>query len=118
VSWLVPDNGGAPLKNYVIYRGSSSGSDETPIATIGAAKTSYLDKAAKIGTFYYRVAGGEQKRSEPIVRRGRERARSATTIALQRGRHHSGPGPDGRSDRRARPIRSSTFSRSRLARNS
>jgi hypothetical protein len=55
VSWLAPDNGGSPLKNYVIYRGSSS-SSETPIATIGAAKTSYLDKAAKSGTHYYRVA--------------------------------------------------------------
>jgi hypothetical protein len=55
VSWLAPDNGGAPLTNYVIYLGSTSGS-ETPLATIGASKTSYLDKAATSGTHYYRVA--------------------------------------------------------------
>jgi hypothetical protein len=59
VTWLAPDNGGAPLKNYVIYRGSTSGS-ETPIATISATKTSYLDKAAKTGTYYYRVAAVNQ----------------------------------------------------------
>jgi len=55
VSWLAPDNGGAALKSYVIYRGSASAT-ETRLATISAAKTSYLDKAATTGTYYYRVA--------------------------------------------------------------
>ena len=59
VSWLAPDNGGAALKGYVIYRGSSSGS-EVAIATVGATKTSYLDTSAKNGTFYYRVAAVNQ----------------------------------------------------------
>jgi hypothetical protein len=55
VTWLAPDNGGSPLTNYIIYRGSTSGS-ETSIATLNAAKTSYFDTAAKAGTHYYRVA--------------------------------------------------------------
>jgi hypothetical protein len=55
VTWLAPDNGGSPLTNYVIYRGSTSGS-ETSIATLNAVRTSYLDTAAKAGTHYYRVA--------------------------------------------------------------
>ena len=55
VSWLAPDNGGSALKSYAIYRGASSGS-ETALATVSAAKTSYLDKTATSGTYYYRVA--------------------------------------------------------------
>ena len=55
LTWQAPDNGGAPLKDYVVYRGLASGS-ETKLATLSATKTSYLDTAAKAGTFYYRVA--------------------------------------------------------------
>jgi hypothetical protein len=55
VTWAAPDNGGAALKDYVIYRGLASGS-ETAIATVKASRTSYLDSAAKVGTYYYRVA--------------------------------------------------------------
>jgi len=55
VSWSAPDNGGAALKDYVVYRGLTSGS-EKQIATVNASRTSYLDSSAKTGTYYYRVA--------------------------------------------------------------
>jgi len=55
VKWQAPDNGGSALKNYVVYRGSTSGG-ETAIATLSASKTSYLDTLSKTGTHYYRVA--------------------------------------------------------------
>lgn len=59
VTWQAPDNGGAPLKNYVVYRGSTSGT-ESPIATVTPSKSSFLDKAAKSGTYYYRVAAANK----------------------------------------------------------
>src|SRR5581483_11060808 len=59
VSWRRPDNGGAPLKQYVIYRGKSSGG-ETPFAKVNAPRTSYVDKTAVTGTYYYRVAAINQ----------------------------------------------------------
>jgi hypothetical protein len=55
VTWQVPDNSGSPLRSYAVYRGAASGT-ETPLATISASRTSYLDTSAKTGTFYYRVA--------------------------------------------------------------
>jgi hypothetical protein len=55
LTWQAPDNGGAPLKQYLIYRGANSGS-EVLLAKGGATKTSYLDKTAPTGTYYYRVA--------------------------------------------------------------
>jgi hypothetical protein len=65
VKWLAPDNGGATLKDYVVYRGLSSGS-ETKIATVNASKTSYLDTTAKTGTFYYRVAAENKSGTSPM----------------------------------------------------
>ncbi len=55
LTWSAPDNGGSALKNYIIYRGTSSG-NETKLATVNASKTSYLDKGAAVGSYYYRVA--------------------------------------------------------------
>ncbi|MBV9611998.1 MAG: hypothetical protein JO091_05975 [Acidobacteriaceae bacterium] len=54
VSWQAPDNGGSALKGYQIYRGATSGGEKL-LASVGANKTSYLDKSAKAGTYYYRV---------------------------------------------------------------
>ena len=65
VSWAAPDNGGAPLTDYVIYRGAASGS-EVPIATIKATKTTFLDANAKVGTYYYRVAAENKYGRSPL----------------------------------------------------
>jgi hypothetical protein len=65
VKWLAPDDGGADLKNYVVYRGVASGA-ETKLATVKAAKTSYLDTAAVTGTHYYRVAAENKSGTSPM----------------------------------------------------
>jgi hypothetical protein len=65
VRWSAPDNGGAALKDYVIYRGSVSGS-EAPIATVRADKTTYLDSSAKTGAYYYRVAAENKYGRGPL----------------------------------------------------
>ncbi len=55
IAWQAPDSGGSALTQYLIYRGASP-NPTTLLATVSAAKTSYLDTAAKNGTYYYRVA--------------------------------------------------------------
>src|SRR5205085_592368 len=55
VKWSEPDNGGSPLTNYKIYRGTASGA-ETLLTTITAAKTEYLDETATgNNAYYYRI---------------------------------------------------------------
>jgi fibronectin type 3 domain-containing protein len=56
LSWTAPtSNGGAPVTNYTIYRGTSSGG-EGFLATIGNV-TSYVDAGLTNGTtYYYKVA--------------------------------------------------------------
>jgi hypothetical protein len=55
VSWLEPDDGGSPITAYNISRGTASGG-EMQLATIGAAKTAYIDTTAVTGTkYFYRV---------------------------------------------------------------
>jgi hypothetical protein len=54
LTWPVPDNGGAPITEYKIYRGTVSGG-ETFLASAGT-KATYLDATALPGvTYYYRV---------------------------------------------------------------
>ena len=53
LSWTVPDNGGAAITGYQIYRGTAPGA-ETLVQTISSG-TSYVDAVTK-GTYYYRVA--------------------------------------------------------------
>lgn len=65
VTWSAPDDGGAALKDYVLYRGLASGG-ETKLATVKASKTSYLDTTAKAGTFYYRVAAENKYGASPM----------------------------------------------------
>ena len=56
LSWNQPDNGGATITGYQIYRGTTSGG-ETLLTTVSAVKTSYLDTTAQSGvTYYYTVA--------------------------------------------------------------
>jgi hypothetical protein len=65
LSWLEPDNGGSPIAQYKIYRGTSSGG-ETLLATIGPAATYDINSlankvvyndtaAAPFNTYFYRV---------------------------------------------------------------
>src|SRR2546427_828258 len=56
ISWQVPSsNGGSPITNYNVYRGTSSGS-ETLLTQIGNL-TSYTDGTATNGqTYYYKVS--------------------------------------------------------------
>ncbi|MBV8895430.1 MAG: fibronectin type III domain-containing protein, partial [Acidobacteriaceae bacterium] len=65
LTWLAPDNGGSPVTEYVVYRGTTSGS-EKPIATVSSTKTAFLDQAAKKGTFYYRVAAMNKYGTGPL----------------------------------------------------
>ncbi len=61
VSWLEPDNGGAPITAYHVYRGTTSGGEgSTPLATVPVdathTQTKYLDATATGATgYYYRV---------------------------------------------------------------
>ena len=55
LSWTAPANGGAPITNYNVYRGTAAGG-ETLLKTLGNV-TSYDDSTAVNGTkYYYRVA--------------------------------------------------------------
>ncbi len=56
LAWLAPaSNGGLPITNYLIYRGTSPGS-ETQIATLGDVR-SYTDVGVTNGlTYYYQVS--------------------------------------------------------------
>ena len=55
VSWFAPDDGGAPLTAYKIYRGTASG-QETFLAAIGANATTYTDITGDPATtYFYRV---------------------------------------------------------------
>ena len=54
LTWTAPSsNGGAPITNYKIYRGSSSG-NEIYYATVGAV-LSYIDSAPNPSANYYKV---------------------------------------------------------------
>ncbi len=65
LSWSAPDNAGSPLTAYLIYRGTASGAEKL-IATTTSSKVSYLDTAAKKGTFYYRVAAQNKYGTSPL----------------------------------------------------
>src|SRR6185312_11111374 len=55
LSWTAPQDGGSPITNYKIYRGTSAGG-ETLLTTVGNV-TSYDDNTAANGTkYYYRVS--------------------------------------------------------------
>lgn len=55
LSWNAPNDGGAPITSYQVYRGASAGT-ETAYATVTAG-TSYVDSAVTPGsTYFYRVA--------------------------------------------------------------
>jgi hypothetical protein len=51
LTWTAPSNGGSPITNYDVYRGTSSGG-ETLLATLGNV-TSFDDNTAANGTTYY-----------------------------------------------------------------
>jgi PKD domain/BNR repeat-like domain/PKD-like domain/Fibronectin type III domain len=51
LSWEAPDNGGSPLTEYTIYRGTSPGT-EAFYATISASSTSFVDSNVAANTAY------------------------------------------------------------------
>jgi VCBS repeat-containing protein len=70
LSWPVPNNGGAAITGYKIYRSASSGA-EALYTTVGGTTTSYTDLAVMNGTtYYYQVTAtnsvGEGARSVEI----------------------------------------------------
>jgi len=55
LTWTAPSNGGSPISNYKVYRGTTSGG-ETLLTTLGNV-TSYDDAAVTNGTtYFYRVS--------------------------------------------------------------
>jgi fibronectin type 3 domain-containing protein len=53
ITWLAPADGGAPITNYRIYRGTASGG-EVLLTTVGDVQT-FDDAGLDIGTTYYYV---------------------------------------------------------------
>lgn len=56
LSWKVPDNGGADITNYLIFRGTTSGG-ETLLGQTGGPASSYDDSTAdpNVADYYYTV---------------------------------------------------------------
>ncbi len=55
VTWTTPDNGGSPITNYKVFRGSPGGT-ETLLATVPGNTNSYDDTTADPNvTYFYRV---------------------------------------------------------------
>ncbi|MDE2195715.1 MAG: PKD domain-containing protein [Gammaproteobacteria bacterium] len=55
LAWQAPDDGGAPISGYRVYRGTASGA-ETLLATLNGSKTAYTDASAlppPTGAVYY-----------------------------------------------------------------
>jgi PKD repeat protein len=53
IKWSQPDNGGAAITGYNVYRRLSSGSYGAPLATVPAGTTTYDDATAVPGTAYF-----------------------------------------------------------------
>jgi hypothetical protein len=54
LGWSTADNGGSPIKNFQIYRGTSSGS-ETFLKQVKGNARQYIDTVSGTGRYYYRV---------------------------------------------------------------
>ena len=71
--WKAPDNGGADIVNYLIYRGTTPGGEgATPIGQTGNARTTFDDTTADptVTHYYYKVSAvnavGTSARSNEI----------------------------------------------------
>lgn len=51
LSWQAPDNGGSPITNYYVYKGTAPGAEKLA-ATVGT-HTTYVDSKIKSGVTYY-----------------------------------------------------------------
>jgi hypothetical protein len=69
LAWSIPDDGGAPITGYRLYRGVEGGV-ETSLAAVGADLNSYTDNEAGGANYYYRVtasnANGEGASSSRV----------------------------------------------------
>jgi hypothetical protein len=54
LSWTTADNGGSPIKNFVIYRGTAPGA-ETALKQVKGTVYGYTDTVNSTATYYYRV---------------------------------------------------------------
>ncbi|HWY40853.1 MAG TPA: PKD domain-containing protein [Chthoniobacterales bacterium] len=56
LTWKVPDNGGSPIVNYLIFRSTTSG-NEVQIGQTGIAKNSFDDTSAdpNVADYFYKV---------------------------------------------------------------
>ncbi|HET6655793.1 MAG TPA: PKD domain-containing protein [Gammaproteobacteria bacterium] len=79
LSWNAPDNGGADITAYQIYRGTSAGS-ETQIATVSGDKTQYADATvdASVPSYVYKIVAVNAEGSGPA---SNEVALQVTTTA-------------------------------------
>jgi len=72
LSWNAPDNGGADIRAYKIYRGTTAGG-EKQLHTVIGSKTIYQDTAvnAKVPQYFYQVtavnAQGQGPRSNEVI---------------------------------------------------
>ena len=65
ISWNPPtDNGGSPIKFYLIYRSTQSGTNYIMIANVSAATTQYNDTGLTNGQAYYYVITATNKDGE------------------------------------------------------
>ena len=57
--WNAPDNGGAAIKQYRVFRGTSAGSESQLVGKVNGTTTSFNDTSVKstVGTYYYVVKG-------------------------------------------------------------
>lgn len=64
LSWSTPDDGGAGLTAYKVYRGTSAG--ETLLASVAGDVNSYKDATFNGGSFYYRVRASNANGDGPL----------------------------------------------------
>jgi len=83
VTWSAPDNGGAAITAYKIYRSTTSGAEKL-LKTVSAAKTSYMDTTAKpTSHYFYKVAAVNKSGTSSTCRELSETNPPATQSACK-----------------------------------
>ena len=57
LSWKAPDNGGAEIKQYRVFRGTAAGNESQLVGKVNGTATTFNDTSAKssVATYYYVV---------------------------------------------------------------